>query len=217
MSWTPPLSSPGSDDWNERSGRNILAANDRRIREIFPEFRQIARLPGQAIWEGPLQPYAQPYIVRLTWCLCVRGTAIRSRYSSPRVFVINPPLIRREEELEKPIPHLYRQPAAKLPPQLCLYWPDGVEFKADKYLADTVLPWASEWLGYYELWHATGTWAGPEAPHARREPVEIVPDAEGSPKLGAKLRVISNSLLTGHPYLVASRHPVVERVEGLAA
>jgi hypothetical protein len=28
------------------------------------------------------------------------------------------------------------------------------------FLADTILPWAVEWLAYYEIWLATGVWYG---------------------------------------------------------
>jgi len=28
------------------------------------------------------------------------------------------------------------------------------------FLADTILPWAAEWLAHYEIWFATGTWYG---------------------------------------------------------
>jgi hypothetical protein len=217
MGWTRPLRSPGSDDWDERSGRNILAAEDRRIRESFPEFRRIAWLPGQSIWEGILQPFAQPYVVRICWCLDVRGPVVRSKYSSPRVFVLDPPLARRDEEPDRLIPHLYRQPAANLPAQLCLYWPDGLQFNASMYLGDSVVRWASEWLGYYELWHATGSWPGPEAPHALAEPRETTPPAEAVPKTGARVRIIADALLVAHPYLIASRHPVARQIDELAA
>ena len=28
------------------------------------------------------------------------------------------------------------------------------------WIADTILPWTSLWLYFYELWHATGQWLG---------------------------------------------------------
>ena len=41
-----------------------------------------------------------------------------------------------------------------------------VEAAADL-IADTTIPWAAEWLHYYELWHMTGEWlaqgVGPES------------------------------------------------------
>lgn len=201
---------PGSDDWNEDTGRRILNAEDRRIRELFPEFRRVAALPGQCIWEGPLQPFAQPYRVRLIWSLGVRGATVRSAYSSPMVLVLDPPLVRRPAEPERPVPHLYARPEPALPPHLCLYWPPGREFDASMYLADTIIPWAAEWLMYYELWHVTGEWAGPEAPHGQPEPTPMLPTAaEALPVLGRRRCQPAQGLLHMHPYLIATRHPVM--------
>jgi hypothetical protein len=209
MKWSRPLLSPGTDDWNEQAGRNILAAEDRRIRALFPEFHRIVALPGEAIWEGPLQPFAQIYWVRICWRLSVRGSAMRSRYASPTVFVLDPPLTRRPQDPETRIPHLYRQPAANRPAQLCLYWPDGIQFNAGMYLGDSILRWASEWLGFYELWQVTGVWTGPEAPHLVDDPIERDPEPERV-QTRPNRRLRSESLLTAHPYLMATRHPVGE-------
>ncbi|MES2136694.1 MAG: hypothetical protein V4502_06500 [Pseudomonadota bacterium] len=208
MPFDRPDRCAGSSDWTERIGRKILAADDHQIRRLFPEFRLIASLPGQSIWEGPLQPFAQPYLVRLGWSLNVRGSVIRSSYSSPTITVLDPPLVRRPGNPDSSIPHLYRQPSDHLAAKLCLYWPDGVEFNSAKYLADTVLPWASEWLGYYELWHVTGEWFGPEAPHVTCEPVESSPPNSEIMNGLVKLRAPSGSVLSAHPYLVHTYHPV---------
>jgi hypothetical protein len=41
---------------------------------------------------------------------------------------------------------------------LCLYYD---EFDGGQHLiADTVVPWISEWLFHYELWLSTGSWHG---------------------------------------------------------
>jgi hypothetical protein len=101
---------------------------------------------------------------------------------------------------------LYQQPTETLPAQLCLYWPDGEQFNAGMYLAETILPWASEWLTYYELWQATGEWAGPEAPHASGEITE--PLASAAPRQFRSRFPETAPLLTSHPYLLASQHPV---------
>jgi len=43
--------------------------------------------------------------------------------------------------------------------RLCLYY--HYEYDVTRMLlADTVIPWASEWLLHYEIWLATGTWHG---------------------------------------------------------
>lgn len=37
---------------------------------------------------------------------------------------------------------------------------DVGEWKPRMKLADTIVPWAAEWLLHYELWLATGEWGG---------------------------------------------------------
>lgn len=52
------------------------------------------------------------------------------------------------------IPHMYSQKT------LCLYMPKYREFKRTDYISDTIIPWTTLWLYYYELWHTTGKWLG---------------------------------------------------------
>lgn len=44
--------------------------------------------------------------------------------------------------------------------QLCLYYGPAREWTPDKMIADTIVPWASEWLLHYEFWLVTGIWHG---------------------------------------------------------
>ena len=128
-------------------------------------------------------------------------------YSSPIVLVLDPPLVRRAEDAARPIPHLYARPRPELPPNLCLYWSPGREFDVSMYLAETIIPWATEWLMYYELWHATGKWVGPEAPHGQEHPT-LMPamETEAQPVLRHRRYDPSHSLFHMHPYLIATRH-----------
>jgi hypothetical protein len=32
------------------------------------------------------------------------------------------------------------------------------------FIAETIVPWACEWLAYYEIWKATGHWSGDQEP-----------------------------------------------------
>lgn len=58
---------------------------------------------------------------------------------------------------------------------LCLYRPSKNEWDSPMSLADTVLPWTSLWLFYYEIWLATGEWlGGGEHPGDREDPGKIV-------------------------------------------
>jgi hypothetical protein len=44
--------------------------------------------------------------------------------------------------------------------RLCLYLPSADEWMPTQLIAETIVPWTSLWLFYYETWHATGEWLG---------------------------------------------------------
>lgn len=71
---------------------------------------------------------------------------------SPKTQIISPTLKKNSKGEE--IPHLY--PGANL----CLYHPQYSEFSRTDFLCDTIIPWASLWLYYYEVWHLTDEWLG---------------------------------------------------------
>ena len=52
------------------------------------------------------------------------------------------------------VPHLYPQE------NLCLYHPKYREFQKSDFLSETIIPWTSLWLYYYEVWHLTDVWLG---------------------------------------------------------
>lgn len=95
------------------------------------------------IWHHLLKPgeICQAYQVSMEYRLT----------SSPSVFVIAPKL--QERNGEQP-PHLYRDGS------LCLYYPKAQEWRPHMFLSDTIVPWAAEWLFYYEVWFSTGSWLG---------------------------------------------------------
>ena len=72
---------------------------------------------------------------------------------SPTVRIIEPQIERRSEI------HIYGDGA------LCLYdWRE--QPWSDKWhLHETIIPWAAEWLVFYELFLATGKWLGASAIH----------------------------------------------------
>ena len=85
-------------------------------------------------------PASQTYTVNLTY----------RHGRRPQVEVTEPPLTLHPGA--DALPHVY--PGN----QLCLSYPG--EWTHDMLLAHTVVPWISEWLIHYELWHITGRWAG---------------------------------------------------------
>lgn len=68
------------------------------------------------------------------------------------VFVRHPNI---EEIAEgKSIPHRYPSKA------LCLFYPYYDEWRKNDLWADTIVPWCSLWLFYFEIWIITGEWLG---------------------------------------------------------
>lgn len=135
--------------------KQILGIHEQlaRMRE-FPNFD--ARIEGASlIIEGEIQPTALSanYLVRVDY----------SAYFPPDVRVLDPALTCREGADK--IPHMYMQES------LCLYFPGCGEWSGDRPLGQYVIPWASLWLFYYELWHATGEWLGGGHETSRNEPI----------------------------------------------
>ncbi|WP_346854948.1 hypothetical protein [uncultured Draconibacterium sp.] len=83
----------------------------------------------------------------------------------PCVYVINNKL-----ELypgENKLPHVYDTKKQ----WLCLYYRKAREWTNQMLIADTIIPWTSEWLYHYEFWLATGNWHG-KGIHGKQEPYE---------------------------------------------
>lgn len=71
---------------------------------------------------------------------------------SPLVYVARP---RLQLVDGKRLPHVYSLNT------LCLYFGEDREWQWSDPIANTIVPWASEWLLFYELWLATkGDWLG---------------------------------------------------------
>ena len=52
---------------------------------------------------------------------------------------------------------------------LCLYYPAESPWRPAMNIHETIIPWAAEWLVFYELFLVCGTWLGPEADHRLTE------------------------------------------------
>ena len=122
----------------------------------WPEFRLVRRRRQvEAVWRGCIQPaplsdvYTVSLCFRPGWC--------------PEVRVLTPELKPREGA--DGLPHIYPDGS------LCLNI--NGEWHSGMFVAETALPWASSWLYFYEMWHATGLWRGggthPDRPEHRSE------------------------------------------------
>lgn len=103
------------------------------------------RVVRNSLWiKGELQPTSRSeiYTVEIIYHFKQR----------PIINILNPVLIKNFKG--ESIPHVY--PGNKL----CLYQPRYNEFKFSDFISDTIIPWISLWLYYYEVWHITGDWLG---------------------------------------------------------
>lgn len=99
-----------------------------------------------------LCPPALWFTCELTPSMLSRTYTVELRYRTgrhPRVRVLSPALNGRPHES---LPHVFGDGT------LCLYR-EG-EWSGSMLLANTVIPWAAEWLFYYELWVPGGEWYG---------------------------------------------------------
>jgi hypothetical protein len=130
-----------------------------RMAHRWPAFER--RFLGSSLeaWIGPLRGFQQDYQVAVIWNY---GEGL-----PPLVHILEPKLKPRGGGSFTDIPHLIFNPTSPEDSALCLFDPELRQWTPAMLIADTTLPWASEWLHHYELWHYDGVWRGPSAPGPR--------------------------------------------------
>jgi hypothetical protein len=128
-----------------------LATQHGHLLRRYPNSK-IVRLHERLVWLGTLTPadYTASYEVLIDHQIG----------KSPLIYVARPRLQLLEGQA---LPHVYPLNT------LCLFLGDR-EWHQSIPIADTLVPWASEWLLFYELWLATGEWLG-EGEHPPPGPV----------------------------------------------
>lgn len=123
---------------HRRGGRSV-AQQGFALRARFPA-SEIALRRDRLCWTGALQPtpLSRTYQVRVGYALG----------QMPLVRVVSPLISRPGEQL----PHTWQDGS------LCLH--ESSEWSSRMAIADTIVPWAAEWLLFYEIWLATGSWEG---------------------------------------------------------
>jgi hypothetical protein len=116
-----------------------LAQQEASLRRCYPG-GEVFRAPGSLTWLGKLKPNE----ASSTYEVLIDHRPPRP----PLVYVVRP---RLEVRAGERLPHVYPLNT------LCLYL--GEEWSRVHWLTDLVA-WASEWLFFYEVWLATGTWLG---------------------------------------------------------
>lgn len=121
-------------------------------------------------WRGRILPadYTERYVIEVDYRT---DTSFLPR---PRVFVRDP-LLKMRDGRGCPHRHGNDEP--------CLYYHHGTEWNTGMLLAETIVPWTSLWLYFYELWLATGDWKGGGIPHvpATRTPPPKPPATPPTP------------------------------------
>ena len=133
----------------------------------WPAFDGSKSGDGMLRWNGPLKPKARLYHVAILW----KPGAM----ALPYVWLYDPALQPRAGSSFADIPHLIFYKEDPEHSGLCLFDPERREWSPADLIAETTVPWASEWLLYYELWHLTGEWF---APGVGRERVAQMPPGE---------------------------------------
>ncbi len=105
------------------------------------------RTPSHLMWRGRVRPaeVSDSYVIDVDYRTDTRFVP------RPRVFVIDP-LLQERDGGRCPHRHGEQEP--------CLYYHPGYEWRKEMAIAHTIVPWASRWLYFYEIWLATGEWMG---------------------------------------------------------
>lgn len=83
------------------------------------------------------------------------STAVRYQLGlAPRTYVLGPSLV--ELANGRRIPHMYSQ----VEQRLCLYLPKAGEWNSSRFISETIVPWTSLWLFYFEEWLLSDEWKG---------------------------------------------------------
>lgn len=139
----------------KNQGINIIV-QAKKLESYFPK-STVTRRVNNLLWKGKLQPtvLSDVYDIKLEYKVGFH----------PCVYVINRKLELREGE--KRLPHVYNTKKQ----WLCLYYRKANEWNNQLFIADTIIPWTSEWLFHYEHWLVTGKWHG-RGIHGKQTPFE---------------------------------------------
>lgn len=122
----------------------IVQAN--KLQLYFPDSKCSIK-QNILVWKGYLQPthLSPKYLIKVVY----------QREKHPNVYVLEPkPLILAEGKSK--LEHVYDTTKQ----HLCIYYKKAKEWNESKFIAETIIPWTSEWLFHYEIWVTTGTWHG---------------------------------------------------------
>lgn len=139
----------------KRTNKNLLKANKvisissqlERLMNSFPNLQIEKSSDKEFIVIVKLRPhiFSKEYDVKIVYEL---GNQVS-------VFIVNEKLKIAKNRTK--LPHVWDNELQKI----CLYSKqEGGSWSSEKSIASTIVPWASEWLYYYEIWLIDGLWYG---------------------------------------------------------
>ena len=131
-------------------GEPLLRLVDQKtdLELMYPESKANIK-NGVLTWVGIVKtgPFSKEYTIKIEYRIG----------KSPLTWLVNEKL---DSETYMKIPHKYNVDFNAGTIQLCLYKPGNKEWMKHYSIAKTIVPWAIEWLYYYEIWQITGEWQG---------------------------------------------------------
>lgn len=118
----------------------------KEIKKMFPHI-EVVKAKGTSfiiIIKVQPTPLSKTYDIKICY----------DKYLGVKIYVINEKL--KVAENRTRLPHVYSHEEQRL----CLYSPSKNEWTREKLISSTIIPWAVEWLQYYELWLPNGNWLG---------------------------------------------------------
>jgi hypothetical protein len=145
-----------------------IAEQDELIRRDFPDFRLTAAIDWVGVWEGPVRPILRTYRIRIVHFRrrFFDDWSLQNHYIS--VYVVDPLIGAEAREKEQVLPHIYWNDRRPEYPALCLFDPRDDDWSPEQSIAETIIPWASQWLFFYEYWQITGRFMAPGRHPPRR-------------------------------------------------
>ena len=133
-----------------------------RMRQLYPAFEVVFNGGWHVVWQGPLRPLSQTYIIRVERMehRSIGDLEVLGTYGA-HVRLVSPELeLSTAAAPGEDTPHLYWNEQNPSRSRLCLFDPATGEWTPDMAIAETIIPWAIDWLASYEGWRATGEWTG---------------------------------------------------------
>jgi hypothetical protein len=163
-----------------------LVQQDRLIRRQWP-FRTVLLGEHFGLWRGTVFGLSAPYEISIMYVRHHFQPGFEYAYPFfPQVLVHAPLITRRAEAPDDPIPHVFDEGRTEYP-SLCLFDPAERGWDSSRAIAATTIPWAADWLRFYEAWQATGVWTGGGRDHFIPGP-DDPGDPVGTPTIAADNR-----------------------------